>query len=190
MTDRICQNHGNDTLVLNSDGFPLTVLPLSTITWRDTFTNLAQGKVEALQVYDNWIIHSAHAEYAVPAVVIMLDWVRVCRTVKLNRNNLYLRDRFTCQYCGVCYPKDKLTLDHVYPKSAGGGYTWSNLTTACRQCNHLKGNAMVGWSPISQPKKPSYGDLLKSSKERPISIRHHSWNYYLGWPDELIYLQK
>lgn len=51
---------------------------------------------------------------------------------------VYLRDRFTCGYCGADLHDAEpfqVTLDHLLPRSAGGGNEPANLITACRSCN-------------------------------------------------------
>jgi 5-methylcytosine-specific restriction endonuclease McrA len=116
----------------------------------------------------------------------MRDWVKIGRTVKYSRNNVYLRDRHTCQYCGDKFSKDDLTLDHFVPKAAGGKSTWTNMISACKPCNHSKGDARTGWVPRTMPRKPTYGEILNILQESPITIRHPAWNYYLGWPEHLV----
>lgn len=188
--DNIQYAAGNDTLVLNTDGLPLSVIPVSTINWRDAITNVFQDDVDVLHTYDDWIVRSAYAAYEVPAVVMMRRWVKVGRTVKYSRQNVYLRDRHTCQYCHVKFHKDELTLDHYVPKTDGGKSSWNNMVTACKPCNHAKGHAREGWVPRNLPRKPSYGEMVSILQESPITIRHPSWNFYLGWPEELVRLQR
>lgn len=60
-------------------------------------------------------------------------------TVRLTRRNLMFRDAHQCQYCGKTPPLRDLNIDHVMPRSRGGGDTWENLVTACRVCNLRKG---------------------------------------------------
>jgi 5-methylcytosine-specific restriction endonuclease McrA len=55
----------------------------------------------------------------------------------LTRRNVLRRDGHRCQYCGS---RDRLTLDHVLPKSRGGPDSWDNLVAACVPCNNKKGN--------------------------------------------------
>jgi 5-methylcytosine-specific restriction endonuclease McrA len=58
-----------------------------------------------------------------------------------TRTKVFERDRFTCRYCGVSdYPREWLVLEHVIPVTKGGETTEENLVTACRSCNHRKGN--------------------------------------------------
>lgn len=60
------------------------------------------------------------------------------RSQNVNRKHLYLRDKYTCQYCYKKFPSNELTLDHIIPQSRGGKNTWGNLVTACGKCNRDK----------------------------------------------------
>ena len=48
----------------------------------------------------------------------------------------------TCAYCGETYDINELTLDHVHPRSRGGGDN-KNLVCACRKCNQEKGRYKI-----------------------------------------------
>jgi 5-methylcytosine-specific restriction endonuclease McrA len=81
--------------------------------------------------------------------------------VKLNKREVFRRDKFTCQYCGGNNPP--LTLDHVVPKHLGGLHTWNNLVTACAACNHRKGGRITRQArmvlrkiPIEPPASAEY----------------------------------
>jgi hypothetical protein len=52
------------------------------------------------------------------------------------RWEIWERDNFTCQHCGI---RRDLSVDHIIPKSQGGGLERSNLQTLCRRCNSKKG---------------------------------------------------
>lgn len=61
-------------------------------------------------------------------------------SIYTNRAIIYTRDRYMCAYCGDVFDSKSLTIDHIIPRSRGGGNTWINCVTACRYCNHVKGN--------------------------------------------------
>ncbi|SUZ85296.1 uncharacterized protein METZ01_LOCUS38150, partial [marine metagenome] len=109
-----------DVLLLNQDGNPLTLWPLSTITWQQAIKALYLDKVTVLRSYDDWICHSQHLALAVPSVVMMAHYHYQKGTVNFTRRNIFLRDRFHCQYCERHFSADHLTIDHVIPKSRGG----------------------------------------------------------------------
>lgn len=64
-------------------------------------------------------------------------------TLKFSRQNIYLRDKHKCTYCGTRFGAQQLTLDHLVPLSRGGKTTWDNIVTACKSCNFRKGNATI-----------------------------------------------
>ena len=98
------------------------------------------GKVEVLEEYDE-TIRSVSLSIQMPAVVRLVQAVRRRRpVVRFSRVNVMTRDGFECQYCGVRLPMKQLTYDHVRPRSRGGRTNWENVVTACRPCNHAKGD--------------------------------------------------
>ncbi len=58
----------------------------------------------------------------------------------LNRDQLFARDDYRCVYCGLLWPAEELTVDHVQPRVRGGDRSGGNLVTACKGCNTLKGH--------------------------------------------------
>ncbi len=62
-------------------------------------------------------------------------------TPRLTRHNhkLFKRDRRVCAYCGGLFGEANLEREHVIPVSRGGADTWTNVVSACRTCNQLKG---------------------------------------------------
>ena len=177
----------SDTLIVNRDGFPLSLLPISAVTWQECIRLIMLDKVFMLKEYDDWVVRSPSVSMAVPSVVMTKDYVKWNRAVKFSRNHIFLRDRYTCQLCGVVPALSDLTLDHVVPKSMGGKKTWENIITSCKRCNELKGNnpKVV---PKKMPVKPSYYQLIAERQRYPIKINDPYWQTYLGWPEDLVKL--
>jgi 5-methylcytosine-specific restriction endonuclease McrA len=87
----------------------------------------------------DWV-RTVRFDIAVPRIVRLLGYDRLPREdVKLNRRNLFARDRNQCQYCGKHFPTSDLSIDHVLPRTQGGGESWENLVCACIWCNAKKG---------------------------------------------------
>ena len=77
-------------------------------------------------------LHAARVAMRVPSVIRLLEYRRIPhQTRALSRKNILLRDRNTCQYCGVVLHASYLTLDHVIPRSRGGNSSWENLVACC-----------------------------------------------------------
>jgi hypothetical protein len=56
----------------------------------------------------------------------------------LENKFLFRRDKNICLYCGISFPLDDLSRDHVLPISKGGLDVWTNVVTSCRRCNNRK----------------------------------------------------
>ncbi len=124
-----------------------------------------------------------------PASIRLLTYDRVPRTkVKFNRRNIFARDGNRCQYCGKRFPTGELSLDHVMPRSRGGGTDWENIVCACVRCNVRKGGRTpleAGMKLIKAPIKP------KTSPTLGLKLAHRkyqSWKTFLDdayWTVEL-----
>jgi 5-methylcytosine-specific restriction endonuclease McrA len=109
---------------------------------------------------DDDLVRAPGFQFRVPAVIVLQHYQKCPpRTVRFNRRNIYVRDRFRCQYCGDSPGRDQLTIDHVVPRSKGGRSTWNNVVVACVQCNSEKGDRLPsewGMAPRVAPKRPSW----------------------------------
>ena len=178
---------GGETLVLNCDGQPLSVFPVSTLGWREAISNVIAGDVDVLETYDDWVVRSQNISFPVPAVVMTHNWVPKGRVVRFSSSNVFLRDNHTCQYCNKKFNHDELTKEHVIPRVLGGKVCWENIVAACGPCNQLKGQRLE-MKPTRAPRKPTYGEMVAKIKQYPIVVRHSSWNNYLNWPEEQVRL--
>ncbi len=55
-------------------------------------------------------------------------------------NLLFQKKGNRCPICGNLISPDSCTIDHIYPKSLGGGDEIENLQLLCAECNSFKGN--------------------------------------------------
>ena len=168
-----------DTLVLNADGQPISLLPPSTINWKEAVTYIWLDKVTVLDWYDDWIVSSANWETRVPAVIMLKEMYRRRRNPCLSIYNLHIRDMFHCQYCLSTFSKQQLTLDHVHPISLGGKTSWENIVSACGPCNTRKSNKTI-MKPKSVPYRPDYYELANKRKQLDFEIKHPSWSSFLS----------
>lgn len=168
----------SDTLVLNADGMPVSVLPLSVIPWEEAIKYMVLDKADVLHFHDNWIVHSAHWETPVPSVIMLREYMKAKSAVRFSRANVYLRDDGHCGYCGTHVEKKESTLDHVHPVSKGGKTTWENTVTACGPCNANKADK-VGVKPKRAPYKPDYWELVNKRKKLPFHVKHEEWMQYI-----------
>lgn len=180
-----------NTLILNSDGLPLSLLPISSLDWREAIKLIFLERVSVIHHYDDWFIHSPSTKIQVPSVLMTTEYVKISKTVRFSRYNLFLRDNFQCQYCGIdcSHDIDLLTLDHVIPKSHGGKTTWINSVAACEACNTRKSNSRE-MKPKTIARKPNYYELVEKRKRFKLNIPHKDWAHYLGWPEENLIISK
>jgi 5-methylcytosine-specific restriction endonuclease McrA len=166
------------TLMLNADGAPISYLPLSTISWEDAIKYLVLDKATPLEFYEDWVVHSATWETAVPSVMILKEYEKRKTGIRFSKHNVFLRDGYVCQYCGDDVSKKTATLDHVLPVSHGGKTTFENTVCACANCNANKGNNKK-IVPKAKPYKPNYFQLVEKRKKLSWDYQHPSWKSYL-----------
>ena len=175
---------GYPALVLNADFRPLSYYPLSLWSWQEVIKAVFLDRVDVVSNYDK-VVRSPSFEMQLPSVVALKDYVAQDRSPAFTRFNLFLRDAFSCQYCGS--PHD-LTFDHVMPRSRGGRTTWENIVTACAPCNLRKGGRTPREAqriPASKPHRPTMYDLQELGRRFPPNHLHASWLDYLYWDIEL-----
>jgi 5-methylcytosine-specific restriction endonuclease McrA len=161
-------------LVLNQNFEPLNVTNLPR-----AFRLVFGEKAEVLE-YDHQLVRTPRMTLRAPSVIRLQYQVRRPRPrVKLTRREVFARDHYTCQYCGR--QTHDLTLDHVIPRNRGGAHTWENLVTACKSCNHRKGNRTPEEAHlrlIRQPFEPRC-DVYSMFVPYLSDARNEAWRTYL-----------
>jgi 5-methylcytosine-specific restriction endonuclease McrA len=177
---------GLPCLVLNADFRPLSYYPLSLWSWQEAIKNVFLDRVNIVATYDK-ALRSPTCEFPAPSVVSLREYVAQDRPPAFTRFNLFLRDGFSCVYCGWD-AKEDLTFDHLTPRSKGGRTTWSNIVTACAPCNLRKGGRMpseADMHPSRKPYRPTMRELQAMGRRFPPNFLHQSWLDYLYWDVEL-----
>jgi len=171
-------------LVLNADYRPLSYLPLSLWPWQEAVKAAFLERVIVISEYEE-VVRSPSTEFRIPSVVVLKDFVKPANTAAFTRFNLFLRDEFTCQYCGA---KGDMTFDHVLPRSRGGRTTWTNVVASCSPCNLRKGSKTLRQANMhlrKKPHEPSPNALQNVGRKFPPNHLHDSWMDYLYWDAEL-----
>jgi len=174
-------------LVLNADYRPLSYFPLSVWSWQDTIKAVFLDRVQIISEYETEV-HSPGLRLKLPSVIALKEYIPTYRHPAFTRFNVFLRDRFTCQYCGHKFPTNDLTFDHVIPRSKGGKTTWQNVVTACGGCNLRKGSKLcheVHMFPRQKPFAPNAVQLQEHGRAFPPHYLHTSWRDYLYWDSVL-----
>lgn len=180
--------HGYSALILNADYEPLSYFPLSVVSWQDAVRAIFRGTVHVVSEYER-AVRSPGFEMKLPSVVALKDYIHVPRKPAFTRFNVFLRDEWSCQYCGGHCKTSELTFDHVMPRSRGGRTHWDNIVAACKSCNARKGNDLpgrAGTTPIKPPKRPDLYELRNKGRKFPPHFLHESWGDFLYWDTELV----
>jgi 5-methylcytosine-specific restriction endonuclease McrA len=134
-------------------------------------------------------VQTVRMHLAVPKVIRLLGYDRLPKQdVKLNRRNIFARDRNVCQFCGHSFPTSELSLDHVVPRSQGGESSWTNLVCCCVRCNAKKGGRTPRQAKmrlIREPVQPTRNPVLNL---RLGHDKYASWRAFLDhayWSVEL-----
>lgn len=129
------------------------------------------------------LIRTVRLALRVPKIIVLALYDRLPRKeVKFTRHNVFLRDKFTCQYCGDKFGERELNLDHVLPRDKGGKTTWENIVTSCIRCNTRKANKHlheVSMRLLRPPGTPRWRPLFGLRSESPSD---ESWRQFLN-PD-------
>ena len=171
-------------LVLNADYRPLSYYPLSIWPWQDVVKAVFLERVDVVAQYDH-VVRSPSFQMQRPSVICLREFIKQDRSPAFTRFNVFLRDGFSCVYCGS---GDDLTFDHLIPRSRGGTTCWKNIVTACSPCNLKKANRLpddIGMHPNRKPECPSNYQLQDQGRRFPPNHLHETWMDYLYWDVEL-----
>ena len=158
-TNQIALN--KSVILLNGDYSFLNV-----ISWKKAITLVVKGKAEILKA-TNDVVRSVGTHIVMPIVLRLIKLVRTVYRSKVpfSKKNIFIRDRFTCMYCGS---HDNLTIDHITPKSMGGKSTFENCITSCYRCNNKKGSRLPSEAkmyPKKIPSQPTISEFLRYRME-------------------------
>jgi 5-methylcytosine-specific restriction endonuclease McrA len=144
-------------------------------SWRE----VSQQRARSKQPHEDWI-RAVNFEIQVPRVIRLLAYDRLPKQhLHLNRRNILARDGHQCQYCGRHFPLHQLSLDHVFPRSRGGGTTWENVVCACLSCNVKKGGRTPNEAKmklVRHPVKPKHNPMLAIKLSNP---KYEVWRTWL-----------
>ena len=166
-------------LLLNADFRPMSYFPLSVVSWQQAISDVVSERVAVVAEYDAWA-HSPTTRIRLPSVIALRTYRKGAHRVAFTRFNVFLRDRFSCQYCGRVLPASALTFDHVRPRSLGGTTCWSNVVAACVPCNTAKG-CSLSMLPRRPAPQPTTRELLAVRRAFPPNYLHSTWLDYLYW---------
>lgn len=182
------QHDARKCLLLNADHSPLRIISWQkAIIWDIRYSSNKNYGIEILSYYNDKSIKGINGrEYKVPCVAKTIRFLNLYnKTISFSRTNIFIRDEYTCQYCGHRASGSQLTLDHIIPRSriSDNRYKtdWLNIVVSCRKCNATKGNRTpkeAGMRTIKQPIHP-YFSTKYLPMFRNLSTIHKDWEPYL-----------
>lgn len=171
------------TLVLNKGWQPVHISSV-----RDAIVLLVKGAAKAVcpetfQTYDfdDWLmvppngsgyLRTVRMKISVPEVLVLIDYDKIPITNNFSKRNVFKRDKFVCQYCGL--QTRNPTIDHVIPKARNGQSCWDNVVTACESCNKKKADKSLedsGMKLRRVPGMPNFNTaqlIRKSVRNNPV----------------------
>jgi 5-methylcytosine-specific restriction endonuclease McrA len=159
-------------LVLNQNYEPINVCSV-----RRAIILVFRGKAQIVE-QSGHDLHSVSHRFPVPSVVRLILYIRIPqKKMVLSKRNVMKRDAHQCQYCGTTHAK--MTVDHVVPRTLGGGDAWENLVCACARCNNVKGNRSLeqaGMKLIRRPQRPNHVTFIRLMVG---GVPDHRWRPYL-----------
>lgn len=143
---------------------------ISVVKPKKAITLICKGKVEVLKATKKiWRNAERTVEILVPKIMRLIKMIRTLYKARVpySKRNVYIRDNFTCVYCGS--EPGKLTIDHVVPKSKGGKSTFENTVAACKECNLSKEDRTPNEARMymkKQPYAPTISEFLQMRMRR------------------------
>lgn len=152
-------------------------LPIQVLDWKKAMTLYFTGRAEVVELHENIHVQSTHKKFPLPKVLRLVESFKAITRVKFNRYNVFLRDKFQCQYCEIKFTQNELSLDHVLPRSRGGKSDWSNIVTSCNPCNNKKADKTPKEARMNlkrAPYEPSWNPFysLRLSKKDMQAFGH------------------
>jgi 5-methylcytosine-specific restriction endonuclease McrA len=173
MTTHALDLNSFKTLKLDASFNPVAVIPA-----HEALVDTILGKAVVLETYDR-LIQSPTETWQLPAVIVLRKVIKhFLGHLQCCRKYIYVRDQGECQYCGIDLVSSQGTVDHILPKSRGGGWSWENLVLACMKCNQSKGSKTpkeAGMKLRNQPKKLTYREYVNLTDKKNTKI----WKQYL-----------
>jgi 5-methylcytosine-specific restriction endonuclease McrA len=117
----------------------------------------------------------------VPKVLLLRSYDQLpVQEVRFNRDSIFERDDYRCQYCGNHFEPLSLNLDHVIPRDRGGKTSWENIVTSCIKCNSRKANRLphqANMHLIRKPERPRWRPFISSLIGQEYD---DDWNHFIN----------
>lgn len=151
--------------------------PLSIVSGRRALVLCLKGKASVLTEHPTMVMKTSSTEFKIPTQILLREMVKSRPTTRvpaqLTQRNMFIRDKYTCQYCNRHKSDLKstefLTRDHIHPQEKGGKDVWTNIITACNKCNNKKANMLLkdsGLTLLKEPKVPTVFEIWSKTSSK------------------------
>ena len=163
-------------LLLNIENEPIQVC-----NWKQALLLIIKGKAKAINYIDEIDSKIKNSDIIIPNI-IRLNYEIAVPDLELPfcRENIYVRDDYTCQYCGRKFPASELTLDHVYPKSRFGPDIWENIVACCKECNQYKADRTPKECGMKLKRRPYRPEKYMDFEFKKYKYESVYWRKYLS----------
>lgn len=165
--DAFCQMATNTATALDIEGD--SMIP---VKWRDWISLPVREQDQSIQ--------TVRGPIRIPTVLVLGTFAKVPkRRPNLSAKSIWQRDGGICQYTGRQLRPHEGNIDHVIPRSRGGGTTWENCVLADKKVNTRKGSRLPHEAGLSLRRKP------QPPKEIPVTFLIQNahgirdWNRFL-----------
>lgn len=162
-------------LLLNSQDEPLNIC-----TWKRALVLIIKGKAQYAQLINDLDDIICIDNTIIPKVIKLTYNLAVPNMeLPFSRENIFVRDNYTCQYCGKKLPSYELTLDHVFPKSRFGPDIWENIVACCKECNQYKADRTpkeARMKLLRRPYRPK--DYMEFEVQKYLNQGNKCWEKY------------
>ena len=132
--------------------------------------------------HSNGFIHSVSYSLKTPHIIILGFYSGYPNLrIKLSRDNIYKRDKYTCQYCGKRLDQKQLNIDHIIPRHRGGKTSWTNVVSCCFECNLNKGGKILPETNMRLLKKPRAPFRYPLQNLHFETQNNKSWSHFLDF---------
>lgn len=165
------------TLILNASYEPLGIVQARRAV------NLILAE-KAVSIDDSLTMCSSTSNAIPIPYVIKMNYfikkVHATKEVPFSRKGVLVRDNYRCAYCGK-RSVEKMTVDHIIPRSRGGKHSWDNCVASCLKCNGYKKDHLlheIDMKIMTKPTVPSlYSGMLLKAINYPQVFE--SWSNYV-----------
>lgn len=165
-------------VILNFTYEPLSIVPSSR-----ALVLVFQGKASAVENHPELFFRTVSTQYPAPSSIVLKEYIKsrpaFREPAKLTARNLFIRDNYTCGYCGrkraALGKREILTRDHIHPISKGGRDIWTNVIASCSRCNNKKADMTLREADmvlLKQPNIPSLFEIWSRNSKNVRRMQH------------------